>query len=85
MARPDANVQRFVKENDTAARNEAMLSTMHATQQVSAWHEKQYHKTGGATVGGREMTSNSPSSPRREARCTRYDGRRCARWWRRIT
>ena len=52
MARPDANVQRFVKENDTAARNEAMLSTMHATQQVSAWHEKQYHKTGGATVGG---------------------------------
>lgn len=55
MVRPDANVQRFVKENDTAARNEAMLSTMHATQQVSAWHEKQYHKTGGTTVGGREM------------------------------
>ena len=52
MVRPDANVQRFVKENDTAARNEAMLSTMHATQQVSAWHEKQYHKTGGAMVPG---------------------------------
>ena len=55
MVRPDANVQKFVRENDTAARNEAMLSAMRATQQVSAWHEKQYHKTGGTTVGGREM------------------------------
>ena len=35
------------------------MSTMHATQQVSAWHEKQYHKTGGATVGGVRWTSNS--------------------------
>ena len=55
MVRPDANVQKFVRENDAAARNEAMLSTMKATQQVSAWHEKQYQRTGGATVGGREM------------------------------
>ena len=36
MVRPDANVQKFVRENDAAARNEAMLSTMKATQQVSA-------------------------------------------------
>ena len=71
MARPDANVQRFVKENDTAARNEAMLSTMHATQQVSAWHEKQYHKTGGATVGLSEMDEQLAGARRGEKRGAR--------------
>jgi len=55
MVRPDANVQKFVRENDAAARNQAMLHTMHATQQVSAWHERQYQKTGGSTVGGRDL------------------------------
>ena len=49
--RPGANVERLVRENETIARNQAMMKELHETQQVAAWHERQYQRTGLVTVG----------------------------------
>ena len=52
--RPGANVERLVRENETIARNQAMMKELHETQQVAAWHERQYQRTGLVTVGERQ-------------------------------
>lgn len=51
--RPGANVERLVRENETIARNEAMMKELHKTEQVAEWHERQYQKSGGVPGGAR--------------------------------
>jgi hypothetical protein len=43
-----------VAERERLARNSEVVSGMLKTQQVSDWHERQYHRTGGPTVGERQ-------------------------------
>ena len=52
--RPGANVERLVRENETIARNEAMMKELHKTEQVAEWHERQYQKSGASPGGARE-------------------------------
>tara|TARA_B110000459_G_scaffold167429_1_gene185939 strand:+ start:290 stop:604 length:315 start_codon:yes stop_codon:yes gene_type:complete len=75
MARPGANVAKFVRENELAARNAAEMHTMNATAQVSKWHEKQYQSTGGATLGVREIEEqqNELDAARREVHSVRRE------------
>ena len=49
-----ANIDRLVAERERLARNSAIVTGMMKTQQVSDWHERQYHRTGGPTVGERQ-------------------------------
>ena len=49
-----ANIDRLVAERERLARNSEVVSGMMKTQQVSDWHERQYHRTGGPTVGERQ-------------------------------
>ena len=49
-----ANIDRLVAERERLARNSEVVSGMLKTQQVSDWHERQYHRTGGPTVGERQ-------------------------------
>ena len=52
--KPGFNVDRMVKENAMYATAEAYAYDILKTQQVSEWHEKQYQKTGGPTIGEKQ-------------------------------
>lgn len=52
--KPGFNVDRMVKKNAMYAKAESDAYDMLKTQQVSTWHERQYQKTGGPTIGEKQ-------------------------------
>mmetsp|Transcript_45389 Transcript_45389/g.72849 ORF Transcript_45389/g.72849 Transcript_45389/m.72849 type:complete len:110 (+) Transcript_45389:100-429(+) len=56
--KPGSNVDRMVAANAAYAAAEGNAYSIIKTQQVSTWHEKQYHKTGGPTwiIGDKQNT-----------------------------